>query len=91
MGGCVDAASGAERFARAGLEHRCTARIAVFMTGADAVMAAVDSDFVDGVTRDLRPGKTAIVVEANERSTRAVADIVKLGGGHVYRQEVAQV
>src|ERR1700675_4722865 len=36
--------------------------------GADAVMAAVDTDFVDGVTRDLRPGMTAIVVEANEGS-----------------------
>jgi uncharacterized membrane protein len=59
--------------------------------GADAVMAAVDTDFVDGVTRDLRPGMTAIVVEANEGSTRAVDDIVALGGGRVYRQEAAQV
>ena len=58
---------------------------------ADAVMAAVDTDFVDGVTRDLRPGMTAIVVEANEGSTRAVDDIVALGGGRVYRQEAAQV
>jgi uncharacterized membrane protein len=59
--------------------------------GADAVMAAVDTDFVDGVTRDLRPGMTVIVVEANEGSTRAVDDIVALGGGRVYRQEAAQV
>jgi uncharacterized membrane protein len=59
--------------------------------GADAVMAAVDTDFVDGVTRDLRPGMTAIVVEANEGSTSAVDDIVTLGGGRVYRQEAAQV
>jgi uncharacterized membrane protein len=58
---------------------------------ADAVMAAVDTDFVDGVTRELRPGMTAIVVEANEGSTRAVDDIVALGGGRVYRQEAAQV
>jgi uncharacterized membrane protein len=56
---------------------------------ADAVMAAVDTDFVDSVTRDLRPGMTAIVVEANEGSTRAVDDIVALGGGHVHRQEAA--
>ena len=57
--------------------------------GTDAVMAAVDTDFVDGVTKDLRPGMTAIIVEANEGSTRAVNDIVALGGGHVYRQEAA--
>ena len=28
---------------------------------------------------------TAIIVEANEGSTRAVDDIVAVGGGHVYR------
>jgi uncharacterized membrane protein len=54
--------------------------------GGDAVMAALDSDFIDGVTTDMRPGMTAIVVEADEGSTRAVDDIVALGGGHVYRQ-----
>jgi uncharacterized membrane protein len=58
--------------------------------GADAVMAAVDTDFVEDVTRDLRPGMTAIIVEANEGSTRAVDDIVAVSGGHVYRQEAAQ-
>jgi uncharacterized membrane protein len=58
---------------------------------ADAVMAAVDADFVDEVTRDLRPGMTAVIVEANEGSTRAVDDIVALGGGQVHRQEAAQV
>ena len=58
--------------------------------GADAVMAAVDTDFVDDVTRDLRPGMTAIIVEANEGSTRAVDDIVALGKGHVYRQDAVQ-
>ena len=52
----------------------------------DAVMAALDSDFVDTVTTEMRPGMTALVVEANEGSTRAVDDIVALGGGHVYRQ-----
>ena len=58
--------------------------------GADAVMAAVDNDFVEDVTSDLRPGTTAIIVEANEGNTRAVDDIVRLGGGHVHRQEAAQ-
>jgi uncharacterized membrane protein len=52
----------------------------------DVVMEALDSDFVDSVTTDMRPGMTAIIVEANEGSTRAVDDIVALGGGHVYRQ-----
>jgi uncharacterized membrane protein len=59
--------------------------------GADAVMAAVDSDFVESVSRDLRPGMTAIIAEANEGSTRPVDDIVALGGGHVYRQEANQL
>ena len=56
--------------------------------GADAVIAMMDMDFVDDVTRDLRPGTTAIIVEANEGSTRAVDDIVALGGGRVHRKEV---
>jgi hypothetical protein len=55
--------------------------------GADAMMAAVDSDFVDDVRKELRPGMTAIIAEANEGSTRAVDDIVALGGGHVYRRD----
>lgn len=55
------------------------------LTG-DAITAALDSDFVNSVTTDMRPGMTAIVVEADEKSTRPVDDIVSLGGGHVYRQ-----
>jgi len=54
--------------------------------GGDAVMAALDSDFIDTVTAEMRPGMTAIVVEADEGSTRTVDDIVTLGGGHVFRQ-----
>jgi uncharacterized membrane protein len=52
----------------------------------DAVMAALDDDFVNSVTHDMLPGTTAIIVEADEKSTRPVDDIVKVGGGHVYRQ-----
>ena len=52
----------------------------------DAVMAALDDDFVDSVTKEMRPGMTALIVEADEKSTRPVDDIVALGGGHVYRQ-----
>jgi uncharacterized membrane protein len=57
------------------------------MTGVtgDAVTASLDSDFVDSVTNEMKPGMTAIVVEADEQSTRPVDDIVALKGGHVYR------
>src|SRR5262245_7172845 len=55
------------------------------MTG-DAVMASLDDDFVSSVTHDMHPGTTAIIVEADEKSTRPLDDIVRLGGGHVYRQ-----
>jgi uncharacterized membrane protein len=73
IGGAPGAALGAALGATTGL------------TG-DAVMAALDSDFVDSVTTEMRPGMTAIIVEADEKSTRPVDEIVKLGGGHVYRQ-----
>src|SRR5262245_34986714 len=73
IGGAPGAAMGAAIGATSGL-------------GGDAVMAALDSDFVDSVTRDMKPGMTAIIVEADEKSTRPVDDIVKVGGGHVYRQ-----
>jgi uncharacterized membrane protein len=54
--------------------------------GSDAVMASLDSDFVDSVTSEMRPGMTAIIVEADEKSTRPVDEIVEKGGGHVRRQ-----
>jgi uncharacterized membrane protein len=54
--------------------------------GSDAIMAALDSDFVNSVTSEIRPGMTAIIVEADEKSTQAVDDIVARGGGHVRRQ-----
>src|SRR4029453_13583710 len=73
IGGAPGAALGAALGATSGL------------TG-DVVMSALDSDFVDSVTREMRPGMTAIIVEADEKSTRTVDDIVALGGGHVYRQ-----
>jgi len=73
IGGAPGAAMGAALGATSGL------------TG-DAVMAALDEDFVDSVTKEMRPGMTALIVEADEKSTRPVDEIVKLGGGHVYRQ-----
>jgi uncharacterized membrane protein len=50
-------------------------------------MAGLDSDFVNSVTTEMRPGTTALIVEAEEKSTRPVDDIVAFRGGHVYRQE----
>src|SRR5262249_23573375 len=54
--------------------------------GGGAGMGALDSGFVDKVTSEIRPGMTAIIVEADEKSSRSVDDIVARGGGHVYRQ-----
>jgi len=73
IGGAPGAAIGAAIGATAGL------------TG-DAVMASLDSDFVDSVTNEMKPGMTALVVEADEKSTRPIDDIVAQKGGHVYRQ-----
>jgi len=74
IGGAPGAALGAALGATSGLSG-------------DVVMSALDSDFVDSVTHEMRPGMTAIIVEADEKSTRPVDDIVALGGGHVYRQD----
>jgi uncharacterized membrane protein len=76
IGGAPGAALGAALGATSGL------------TG-DVVMAGLDSDFVSSVTTEMRPGMTAIIVEADEKSTRPVDDIVALGGGHVYRQSAS--
>ena len=73
IGGAPGAAVGAALGATSGLSG-------------DVVMSALDSDFVESVTKDMRPGMTALIVEADEKSTRPVDDIVALGGGHVYRQ-----
>jgi len=74
LGGAPGAALGAALGAMSGL------------TG-DAVLESLDEDFVDSVSQEMLPGMTAIVVEADEKSTRPVDDIVAAGGGHVYRQD----
>jgi uncharacterized membrane protein len=73
IGGAPGAALGAALGATAGL------------TG-DAVTGFLDEDFVDSVTQEMRPGMTALIVEADEGSTRPVDEIVAVGGGHVHRQ-----
>jgi uncharacterized membrane protein len=74
IGGAPGAALGAALGATSGL------------TG-DAVMEALDSDFVESVTTEMRPGMSAIIVEADEKSRRPVDDIVAHAGGHVYRTD----
>jgi len=74
IGGAPGAALGAALGAMSGL------------TG-DAVLESLDDDFVDSVSQEMRPGMTAIVVEADEKSTKPVDEIVAKGGGHVYRQD----
>jgi uncharacterized membrane protein len=73
IGGAPGAALGAALGATTGL-------------GGDAIMASLDEDFIDSVTSDMRPGTTALIVEAEEKSTNPVDAIVSLGGGHIYRQ-----
>jgi uncharacterized membrane protein len=73
LGGAPGAAVGATLGATTGL------------TG-DTIIASLDSDFVDSVTAQMKPGTTAVIVEADEGSTRPVDDIVALNGGSVYRQ-----
>jgi uncharacterized membrane protein len=75
IGGAPGAALGAALGATTGLSS-------------DTVMAALDDDFVDSVTKEMTPGMTAVIVEADEKSTRPVDDIVSRKGGHVYRQAV---
>src|SRR5262245_60244064 len=72
IAGAPGAAMGAALGATAGL-------------GGDAVLGSLDEDFIDNVTQELRPGMTAIIVEADEKSTRPVDELVAQGGGHVYR------
>src|SRR5262249_9107116 len=73
IGGAPGAALGAAYGATAGI-------------GSDTVLAALDSDFVESVKSTMRPGMTAIIVEADEKSTRPVDDIVAKNGGKVQRQ-----
>jgi len=73
IGGATGAALGAALGATTGV-------------GSDAVMPSLDDDFVESVTSEMRPGMTTIIVEADEKSTRPVDEIVTKGGGHVRRQ-----
>jgi len=60
-------------------------------TGAirDGVMAFLGSNTVSEIKQQMEPGKTAVIIEANEISPNAVDDIVAQGGGRVFRQTAA--
>ncbi len=75
LGGPVGAAAGATLGATAGL------------TG-DALTKNLDKGFVDKIAFELKPGDTAVVVEANEGSTAPVDSIVRSNGGRIYRSDL---
>ena len=54
--------------------------------GADVVTGMLDSELINSVRVNIVPGTTAILLEADEGSTRPIDDIVARDGGHVYRQ-----
>lgn len=51
----------------------------------DAIGLSFDTDFAGTVAMRVKPGETAVVVEADEGNPRPVDDIVRLQGGRVYR------
>ena len=51
----------------------------------DAVSADIDASFATLVAKEVLPGQTAVVVEADEGSTEPVDLIVAVNGGRVYR------
>lgn len=67
--------------------------IAGFLTGlvADLDNARVSADFVDEVSRELKPGTFALVAETNEDWTRWVDLRMAELGGVVYRQTLSEV
>src|SRR5512141_2708653 len=75
LAGPAGAAAGAALGATAGLTR-------------DAVVGSLDKGFVDKVASELKPGDTAVVVEANEGSTTPVDSIVRSNGGRIYRSDL---
>ena len=55
---------------------------------ADLAEFGMSEDFIDDVSTELSPGKTALIAEVDEDSTESIDRIVALHGGRVYRSEV---
>ena len=54
----------------------------------DAIGDSFDVEFVENVATWVKPGETAVVMEADEGSTRPVDDVVHLHGGRVHRSNI---
>jgi len=54
----------------------------------DAIIESLDTDFAADVATWVRPGETAVVVEADEGSTRPVDDVVRAHAGRVHRSDI---
>ena len=54
----------------------------------DAILDGLDHEFVKDVEKDMRPGTTAVIVEAEEGSEVPLDLIVERYGGRVHRQDV---
>jgi uncharacterized membrane protein len=64
-----------------------------FLIGAttDVARGQVARDFVDAVSQALEPGKTAVVAEIYEESTRHVDERMQALGGLVFRRDLSDV
>lgn len=54
----------------------------------DAMRESIDAGYISFVEEKMEPGSVAVIVEANEGSTRPIDDIVARGGGQVYRRSI---
>ena len=54
----------------------------------DSGMAVLKSRTVTSIKKEMQPGTTAVIIEANESSPTAVDGIVAQGGGRVFRKAV---
>jgi uncharacterized membrane protein len=52
----------------------------------DAGMAILGSATVSSIKSEMKPGMTAVIIEADEASPNAIDDIVAQGGGRVFRE-----
>ena len=54
----------------------------------DSAMAVLKSFSVTSIKNDMKPGTTAVIIEASEASPTAIDDIVAQEGGRVFRKAV---
>lgn len=54
----------------------------------DALSDSIDEDFVSSVSADLMPGDSALIIDADEDSTRRVDEVVLANGGRIHRADL---